>query len=207
MPVARRGGIAVGFYCLVYAMAGALIGTAGHVSLPRLADPDSAFAYIVNAVLPVGLRGLVLAASLAAMMSTASACLLAASTVSLEDVYLRLRGSGNTGSVVQSRIVTLVFGALMTAAACRMNNVIAAITVAYDLLVGALLVPVVGAMLWQRGTAAGALTSIAVSGSAVVLCLFAQGIDSGAPIYAGLGLGLASYVLVSLVSRPSEVKP
>jgi solute:Na+ symporter, SSS family len=101
------------------------------------------------------------AASLAAMMSTASACLLAASTVSLEDVYLRLRGSGNTGSVAQSRIVTLVFGALMTAAACRMNNVIAAIRVAYDLLVGALLVPVVGAMLWQRGTGAGALTSIA----------------------------------------------
>ena len=172
--------------------------------LPHLADPDTAFAYIVNAVLPVGLRGLVLAASLAAMMSTASACLLAASTVSLEDVYLRLRGSGNTGSVAQSRIMTLLFGVLMTAAACRMNDVIAAITIAYDLLVGAMLVPVVGAMLWQRGTGAGALTSIAISGVAVVALLFAQGIDSGAPIYAGLGLGLASYVVVSLVSRPSE---
>jgi SSS family solute:Na+ symporter len=204
IKVARNGGIAVGIYCLGYAMAGALIGTAGHVFLPRLADPDSAFAYIVNAVLPVGLRGLVLAASLAAMMSTASACLLAASTVSLEDVYLRLRGSGNLGSVAQSRIVTLVLGVLMTAAACRMNNVIAAITVAYDLLVGALLVPVVGAMLWRWGTGAGALSSIAVGGCAVVVCLSVQGIDSSAPIYAGLGLGLASYVVVSLVSRPSD---
>jgi solute:Na+ symporter, SSS family len=117
-----------------------------------------------------------------------------------------VKRSSWSGSVAQSRIVTLVFGALMTAAACRMNNVIAAITVAYDLLVGALLVPVVGAMLWQRGTGAGALTSIAVSGLAVVVCLFAQGIDSGAPIYAGLGLGLASYVLVSLVSRPPDLK-
>jgi SSS family solute:Na+ symporter len=137
-------------------------------------------------------------------MSTASACLLAASTVSLEDVYLRLRGSGNAGSVAQSRIVTFVFGVLMTAAECRMNDVIAAVTVAYDLLVGALLIPVVGAMLWKRGTGAGALTSIAVSGVVVVVLLFARGIDSSAPIYAGLGLGLASYVLVSLVSRQSD---
>jgi SSS family solute:Na+ symporter len=203
IEVARNGGIAVGIYCLIYALAGALIGTAGRVFLPRLADPDAAFAHIVNAVLPVGLRGLVLAASLAAMMSTASACLLAASTVSLEDVYLRLRGFGNTGSVSQSRIVTLAFGALMTAAACRMNNVIAAITVAYDLLVGALLVPVLGAMLWRRGTGAGALISIAASGVAVVALLIVQGIESSAPIYAGLGLGLASYIVVSLVSQPS----
>jgi SSS family solute:Na+ symporter len=158
-------------------------------------------------VLPVGLRGLVLAASLAAMMSTPSACLLAASTVSLEDVYLPLRGAGNTGSVSQSRIITLVFGALMTAAACRMNNVIAAITVAYDLLVGALLVPVLGAMLWARGTGAGALISITVGGIAVVALLIVQGIDSSAPIYAGLGLGLASYIVVSLKStdRPEAV--
>ena len=54
--------------------------------------PTLAFAEIVNAVLPVGLRGLVLAAALAAIMSTASACLLAASTVLLEDVYLRCAG-------------------------------------------------------------------------------------------------------------------
>jgi SSS family solute:Na+ symporter len=185
-------------------MAGALIGTAGHVFLPELADPDSAFANIVNAVLPVGLRGLVLAASLAAMMSTASACLLASSTVLLEDVYLRLKGSGTTGSVTQSRVVTFVFGVLMTLVACRTNDVIAAVTVAYDLLVGALLIPVVGAMLWRRGTGAGALSSIAVSVTAVVVLLFTQGIDSDAPIYAGLGLSLIIYVIISLLSRPSD---
>ena len=202
IKVARRGGIAVGVYCLVYAMAGALIGTAGHAFLPPLADPDSAFAYIVTAVLPAGLRGLVLAASLAAIMSTASACLLASSTVLLEDVYLPLRGAGTTGSVTQSRVVTFLFGVLMTVVASRTNDVIAAVTVAYDILVGALLVPVIGAMLWRRGTGAGALSSIAVSGVAVVVLLFVRGIDSDAPIYAGLGLSLIIYVVVSIVTRP-----
>jgi SSS family solute:Na+ symporter len=201
VAVARNGGIAVGLYCLVYAMAGALIGTAGHVFLPTLADPDSAFANIVNVVLPVGLRGLVLAASLAAMMSTASACLLASSTVLLEDVYLKLRGSTTTGSVTQSRVVTLGFGILMTLVASTTTDVIAAITVAYDLLVGALLTPVIGAMLWRRGTAAGAFASIAIGGAAVLVLLFTQGIDSDAPIFVGLASSVATYLTVSRFTR------
>jgi SSS family solute:Na+ symporter len=202
IKVARNGGIAVGLYCLVYAMAGALIGTAGHVFLPHLADADSAFANIVNVVLPSGLRGLVLAASLAAMMSTASACLLAASTVLLEDVYLRLRKSASIGSVTQSRMVTLGFGVAMTVVASATTDVIAAITVAYDLLVGALFVPVIGAMVWRRGTGAGAIASIAVGGPTVILFLVLRGIDSDAPIYAGFGMSLLVYVVTSLVTRP-----
>jgi SSS family solute:Na+ symporter len=203
IKVARNGGIAVGAYCLVYAMAGALIGMAGHAFLPALPDPDSAFANIVNVVLPAGLRGLVLAASLAAMMSTASACLLASSTVLLEDVYLRLRGAASIGSLRQSRLVTLAFGVLMTIVASGTNDVIAAITVAYDLLVGALFVPVIGAMLWRRGTGPGALASIALSAPTVVIMLVVEGIDSDAPIYAGFGMSLAVYIVISLITRPN----
>ena len=202
VKVARNGGILVGLYCLAYALAGALIGAAGHVFLPNLADPDSAFAHIVNAVLPTGLRGLVLAASLAAMMSTASACLLASSTVLLEDVYLRLRGAGSIGSVLQSRVVTFGFGVAMTVVASLTHDVIAAVTVAYDLLVGALFVPVIGAMLWRRGTGAGAISSIAIGAAAVVAMLFTQGIDSDAPIYAGFGSSLGVYLAVSLLTAP-----
>ena len=201
VKVARNGGIAVGIYCLVYAVAGALIGTAGREFLPNLADANSAFANIVNAVLPAGLRGLVLAASLAAMMSTASACLLAASTVLLEDVYLRLRSATNLGSVKQSRWVTLVLGVLMTVVASGTNDVIAAITVAYDLLVGALFVPVIGAMLWNRGTGTAAIASIAISALTVVVALVALGIDSDVPIYAGFAMSLLVYIIVSLLKK------
>lgn len=202
IAVARNGGIAVGVYCLLYAVAGALIGAAGHVFLPTLAEPDAAFAHIVNAVLPAGLRGLVLAASLAAMMSTASACLLAAATVLLEDVYLPLRSGDSRGSVTQSRMATLAFGVLMTYVACRTSDVLAAITLAYDLLVGALMVPVLGAMLWPRGTAAGAFAAIAAGAGVVLVMLYTQGIDSDTPIYGGLASSLFFYVTVSLISRP-----
>jgi SSS family solute:Na+ symporter len=200
--VARKGGIGVGFYCLLYALAGALIGMAGRAFLPPLANPDAAFAEIVNAVLPVGLRGLLLAAALAAIMSTASACLLAASTVLLEDVYLPIRGAHNAGSVTQSRVVTLALGAVMTLLACIMHDVIAAITVAYDLLVGGLLVSIIGAMIWRRGTTKGALASIGLGSALVVIALTIFGIDSDVPIYLGLGGSLAAYLIVSLGSRP-----
>ncbi len=203
VKVARNGGIAVGIYCIVYALAGALIGSAGREFLPPLADPDSAFANIVNVVLPAGLRGLVLAASLAAMMSTASACLLASSTVLLEDVYLRIRGGGSIGSVNQSRWVTFGFGVLMTVVASWTHDVIAAITVAYDLLVGALCVPVIGAMLWRRGTGPGAIASIAVSAPTVIATLFSQGIDSDIPIYGGFTASLIVYIVMSLFTRPA----
>jgi SSS family solute:Na+ symporter len=127
--------------------------------------------------------------------------------VLLEDVYLRLRRAASTGSVTQSRVVTLGFGVLMTAVASTTTDVIAAITVAYDLLVGALFTPVIGAMLWRRGTAVGALASIAVGGLAVVVLLFARGIDSDAPIYGGLGLSVAAYLIVSVSYRPTITAP
>jgi SSS family solute:Na+ symporter len=207
VKVARNGGIGVGLYCLIYALAGALIGAAGRVFLPPLVDGDLAFAEIVNAVLPVGLRGLVLAAALAAIMSTASACLLAASTVFLEDVYLRLRSTRTAGSIGQSRGVTLVLGLIMTVASCIMHDVITALTVAYDLLVGGLLVPIVGAMIWRRGTTAGALSSIALGSALVVLFLGLSGLDSDQPIYVGLAGSFIAYVAVSLGTGPPLHKP
>jgi SSS family solute:Na+ symporter len=82
--------------------------------------------------------------------------------------------------------------------ACVMHDVIAAITVAYDLLVGGLFVPIVGAMMWKRGTAPAALASIIFGSVLVVVMLALRGLDSDLPIYAGLGGSLAAYLLVSL---------
>ena len=95
----------------------------------------------------------------------------------------------------------------MTTVASTTTDVIAAITVAYDLLVGALFTPVLGAILWRRGTAAGALASIAVGGIAVLVLLFLRGIDSDAPIYGGLGLSVATYIMVSAASKSGIAVP
>ena len=95
----------------------------------------------------------------------------------------------------------------MTVASCVMHDVITALTVAYDLLVGGLLVPIVGAMIWRRGTTAGALSSIGLGSALVVLFLGLSGLDSDQPIYVGLAGSLIAYVAVSLGTGPPPLKP
>ena len=148
--VMRTGTIVAGLYCMVYGIAGALIGAAAKVVLPSLSNPDEAFAQIVETVLPTGLVGLVLAAALAAIMSTASAALLAASTILANDLLTLVRPVRN--ALFATRVTTLVVGAAVVGVSLVLNDVVGALTVAYDLLTGALFVPIVLGLLWSRGT-------------------------------------------------------
>ncbi|MCF6523256.1 sodium:solute symporter [Streptomyces sp. JJ36] len=210
--VARLGGTAAGTYCLAYAVAGAVIGTAARVLHPDLADPDEAFAVIVDQALPVGLKGLVLAAALSAVMSTSSGALIACATVANNDLWARLRGraaeargeGAGREEVRGNRVFILLMGLAVVAVSVALNDVVEALTVAYNLLVGGLLVPILGGLLWKRGTATGALAGIAAGGVTVVASMAWNGILADEPIYYGLLASLAAHVLVSLATRPTD---
>ncbi|MFE0673546.1 sodium:solute symporter [Streptomyces sp. NPDC058867] len=208
---AKWGGTVAGTYCLAYALAGAVIGTAAKVLYPNLASADDAFATIVKDELPMGVRGLVLAAALAAVMSTSSGALIACATVANNDIWSRLRGvvrpadAGEEHDEVKgNRVFILVMGVAVVVTAIALNNVVEALTVAYNLLVGGLLVPILGGLLWKRGTAQGALASVIVGGLAVVGLMAAYGILANEPVYYGLLSSLAAYVAVSLMTKPTD---
>ncbi|MFI5738792.1 sodium:solute symporter [Streptomyces anulatus] len=209
---ARWGGTVAGTYCLVYAIAGAVIGTAAKVMYPNLASADAAFATIVKDELPVGVRGLVLAAALAAVMSTSSGALIACATVANNDIWSRIRGAVGRGGggdephdeVKGNRIFILIMGVGVILIAIALNDVVEALTVAYNLLVGGLLVPIIGGLLWRRGTAAGALAAVCVGGVAVIGLMAHYGILANQPIYYGLLASLAVYVVVSLATPPTD---
>lgn len=205
--VARWGTLAAGVYCLLYGIAGALIGMAAKAILPNLQVADNAFAEVTKAALPAGLVGLVLAAALAAVMSTASATLLASSTILANDVYARFLVRGDHNRVAVSRFFTLVVGVIVLVVSLLVKDVVGALTVAYDLLVGAVCVPVIGAFFWPRATAAGALASIVVGSVVVVALMFIQGLLANGPIIWGLLASLVAFVVVSLLTpRPSREK-
>ncbi|MET9966707.1 sodium:solute symporter [Streptomyces sp. NPDC006356] len=209
---AKWGGTVAGTYCLVYALAGAVIGTAAKVLYPRLGSADDAFATIVKDGLPVGVRGLVLAAALAAVMSTSSGALIACATVANNDIWSRLRGavrpaaaSGEQHDEVKgNRVFILLMGLAVIGTAIALNNVVEALTVAYNLLVGGLLVPILGGLLWRRGTVYGALASVVVGGVAVIVLMATHGILANEPVYYGLLSSLAAYIAVSLMTRPTD---
>ncbi|WP_288464684.1 sodium:solute symporter [uncultured Pseudomonas sp.] len=202
--VARVAGSLAGVYCVIYGLVGALIGMCARVLLPDLADANNAFAAIVRSALPDGIRGLVIAAALAAMMSTASAGLLAASTTLTEDLLPRLRG-GRASTLGMARLFTLLTGLAVLAIALLVNDVIGALTLAYNLLVGGILVPLLGAILWPRATTAGALASMLLGSGAAIVFMLKDGLEANTPIYFSLGLSLVSFVVVSLLTARSQV--
>lgn len=203
--VAKVAGSAAGLYCVLYGLAGALIGMAAKVLLPDLENVNNAFASVVEHSLPNGIRGLVIAAALAALMSTASAGLLAASTTITQDLLPLLRGgrtSGNgDGDVHENRIATLLLGVVMLGIALVVSDVISALTVAYNLLVGGMLVPLIGAIYWKRATTAGAIASMTLGFLTVLGFMVKDGLDANTPIYYSLAVGLVSFVVISLVTR------
>ncbi|WP_381798334.1 sodium:solute symporter [Streptomyces niveus] len=212
---ARWGGTVAGTYCLVYAIAGAVIGTAAKVLYPKLPSADDAFATIVKDELPPGVRGLVLAAALAAVMSTSSGALIACATVANNDIWARLRElfgqrggrpdvAGERDEVRDNRAFILVMGLAVICIAIALNDVVGALTVAYNLLVGGLLVPILGGLLWKRGTVQGALAAMVVGGLAVISLMAAYGILANEPIYYGLLASLAVYLVVSLLTKPTD---
>ncbi|WP_434605081.1 sodium:solute symporter [Pseudomonas sp. R1-7] len=207
--VAKVAGTAAGLYCVLYGLAGALIGMAAKVLLPDLENVNNAFASVVQHSLPNGIRGLVIAAALAALMSTAAAGLLAASTTVVQDLLPRLRQgreSGN-GDVHENRIATLLLGAVVLAIALVVSDVISALTLAYNLLVGGMLIPLIGAIYWKRATTAGAITSMSLGFVTALFFMFKDGLDANTPIYYSLSVALVSFVVVSLLSPRSNVVP
>ena len=216
--VAKWGGTAAAVYCLFYGVAGALIGAAASTFLSDVEASDDVYAQIAESILPVGISGVVLAAAVAAMMSTASGALIATATVARTDVMPllgRLIGRGEeTADVDDARDVNsdrryvVVLGIVVIVIAALLNDVVAALTVAYDILVGGLLVSILGGFLWRRATGTGALWSM-IAGTVVTLgTMVAVGdVLANEPIYFGLAASLLAYVVGSLLTTrtPAEV--
>jgi solute:Na+ symporter, SSS family len=106
--------------------------------------------------------------------------------------------------VLINRVTTLLVGIVTLVISLIVSDVIGALTVAYDLLSGALFVPIVGALFWRRATAAGALASMAAGSVVVVIFMVLDGLFANTPIIYGMLVSLVVFVVVSLLTpRPS----
>ena len=138
-------------------------------------------------------------------MSTASAGLLASSTILANDVYAGFIARGEHNKVLVSRVTTLLVGVVILVISLIVSDVVGALTVAYDLLTGALFVPIVGALFWRRATTMGALASMVAGSIVVVVFMIVDGLFANTPIIYGMAVSLVIFVVVSLLTpRPSE---
>ncbi|MEH0110449.1 sodium:solute symporter [Tersicoccus sp. MR15.9] len=226
--VARWGGTTAGIYCVLYGVAGALIGMAAKVALGPIKVRDDVYAEVAQNILPIGIGGIVLAAAVAAMMSTASGALIAAATVARTDVVPFVASwfgkrvevdatadpehdvRGNRMWILVIGVVVITISCLLSLGESTTGVVVALLTIAYDILVGGLLVAILGGLVFRRGTGTGAAVSMVVGtvvtlGTMTILEINAavplDGVYANEPIYYGLIASAVSYVVVSLLSR------
>jgi len=115
--------------------------------------------------------------------------------------------------VKANRIWVLSLGIIAIVIAIITKDVVAALTIAYDILVGGLLVAILGGLVWKRGTGPAAAASMAVGsvvtlGTMIILEISAKapldGIYANEPIYYGLLASAVVYIAVSLLTKPTD---
>ncbi|HHS9741467.1 TPA: sodium:solute symporter [Raoultella ornithinolytica] len=204
--VAKWGGVCAGIYCIVWGVMGGVIGMSARVYLPALENPESAFVEVIQIVLPVGIKGLVIAAALAALMSTTSACMMATSTIAVYDLYAAVAGNEKC-TISIDRFSTFIVGFIMLLVASMIGSVIAALTLAYNILVGALLIPLIGAVFWGKASSAGAISAIILGGITVIVFIIQDGLSANTPIYYGLIINVIAFITGSLIRPDPETRP
>lgn len=214
--VSKTGTICAGVYSVAYAFATVIIGMSVAVLLPDMADPQNAFVAGVTAFLPVGIRGLVLAAAMAATMSVSSGTILAASTIAYNDLYCRYcAASGRTtaqkgradtqatghSEVALTRLFSALIGVVVMICALWINDVLAGIDISYGYLSGCVFVPLVASFVLKRFSPKAGLFALGFSAIAVTAGFITLGTASSLPILAGMITGLATYVIANMVDK------
>jgi len=169
--VARSSALLAGSVMIPIAFFIVIIGMGARVLFPDIAS-EQAFSTVIQEVLPVGISGLVIAALLAAIMSSADTCLLTTSTILTEDIYKRIYPSiSEERGLLISRIGIVLMGILALMLALRLGGVIKSLLLAYTIFTSGVVVPVVVGFYKDKlkVTPLGALAAIAGGGGTALV--------------------------------------
>lgn len=114
--------------------------------------PDLAFTNLIRDVLPIGITGLVLAALLAAVMSSGAAFINTACVVYTRDIYNKFINPGATQEQMlrQSRMSTLIIGGASILVAIIFQDVFGLMIYIFKLWPSAVIPPLMVGLLWGR---------------------------------------------------------
>lgn len=131
-----------------------LTALASVVLLPDLTDHESAYPTLIAQLMPVGLKGLMVAAFLAAFLSTVDSQLNLSASYLVNDLYRRFlaRGRGERHYVMVSRAATVLVAAVATALALALPSLLGAFRFKMELMAGLGLIYVLR-WFWWRVTA------------------------------------------------------
>ena len=168
VKTAQRGPIIGGTLYILFAFVPMFVVLSAVMVMPDVRglladDPQKVLPTLVLQHMPVGLQVAFFGALLSAIMSTASATLLAPSTTFVENILRNLHpGMSDQQTLKAMRLSVLVFTGCVLAYAISMQG-----SSIYELVAGAYQVPLVGAFVplafgvyWKRATTQGALLAV-----------------------------------------------
>lgn len=199
--------IAMLAYSVIILAAVLVIVPVGRANFPGLADADQLFLRVMETQFPPIVRGIAVAAVLAAVMSTTDALLLACSSAIAHDILGRfLRGRANERILAIVRVgSTWLIGIFALIWALSPPELISQFyTAGVGLLSSSLFVPTIAGLWWKRANRTGGVAAL-VAGAVVYGLGVFGGINIGvAPVIAALLASAAGMILGGLYGPPEK---
>lgn len=209
---ARRAGVYSTLWNLIFVSAPYILGTLAILVLPNLDDPEQAIFALAQNLLPAAVVGIVMAAIMAAIMSTADSILLQTGSIAARDLYERfINPSMEEKQMVRvSQAIVLLLGIICGVIALFEPPAVFSIVVFTTSVLGSAFLPAyVAAVWWRKANTPGALASMIV-GSLVAFTWQYLELDQVTglhPMLAGVVLSSLSMVAVSLLTQASHPVP
>lgn len=216
--VAKWGCILGGIIVILISLCIGLIGATGRIVFPDL-ESAAVLPMMIQETLPPVLAGLVVAALLAAAMSTGNCLLLSLAGSFSRDLYNKvLNPTADIDELKHTKLISrvvivcsLVVGILI---AFRAEGILYTIIIFNYPYMGSMLVPLLGGVLWERATMKGAMAAMLAGGSIGVVAFLAGlpgplnglfNVDLG--LFVAYGVSAVVFVGVSLMTAPSGLEP
>lgn len=197
---ARKGYALAGVFGFFFYFVSASLGLVALVLFPDIAS-DQALPTVVTELLPVGIAGLVAAALLAVVMSTADSLLNSTTVVFATDIYKAFINPEISSSRMLwlERCVNVVIGVGALLFALSADSIIDALLYSYALWAPTIIVPFLFAVLTRRSAPRAAVSAMLAGGIATAYWTWGLGEPQGITgLMVGLVVNIGVFTLVYL---------
>jgi SSS family solute:Na+ symporter len=205
---ARNGALLAVVFIIPMAISATWLGLASAVLFPEMTDTNGVLTHFVVELFPTGLKGLILVAILAAIMSSADICILSASANYSRDIHQRFLAPdlSNKKLLRLGIMASAVVGLFAVLIAWTMQDIIGILLISFTVLSASLFFPIMSATFMKKVNATAAFWSVCLSLITVIVWQVAQhyqpdGLFSTQSLWPGLFVSATTLTLFSILDR------
>jgi len=178
----------------------------GKMAFPYLTDADQIFLRVIQREFPPLVRGLAVAAVLAAVMSTTDALLLACSSAISHDLLghvIEKKFSPKTGSRITVGMTWVIGLVAMILAYSPPKLITEFYSAAIGLLSASLFVPTIAGIWWKKANLSGGMASLLIGAGVYLAVQFTPGTPPLSAILFALPASAVAMAIFSAIGRPN----